>query len=58
MTAASFATYRITRGHAGNPTPTEVRAAAEEHLKGLYDPAAPSHRLDLIRALTHRRAVA
>ena len=50
--AERFAAYRIRRGHAGNPTPTEVRAAAEIELLDLYDPAAPSHRLDLIRALT------
>ena len=52
MSAESFDTYRLRRGHAGNPTPTEVRTAAELELRDLYDPAAPSHRLDLIRALT------
>ena len=52
MSAEAFDTYRLRRGHAGNATPTEVRTAAEVELRDLYDPAAPSHRLDLIRALT------
>ena len=29
MNAAKFDTYRLRRGHAANPTPTEVRTAAE-----------------------------
>ena len=56
MSAATFNTYRLRRGHAGNPTPTEVRTAAELELRDLYDPAAPSHRLDLIRAITTNAA--
>ena len=56
LTAERLTAYRIRRGHAGNPTPTEVRTAAEIELLDLYDPAAPSHRLDLIRALTTKSA--
>ena len=57
MSAAErYAVYILRRGHAGNPTPTEVRAAAEIELLDLYDPAAPSHRFALIRALTTKSA--
>lgn len=53
MSAAErYAVAVLHRGQAGNPTPTEVRRAAELELRDLYDPNAPSHRLDLIRALT------
>ena len=55
MSAVKFDTYRLRRGHAGNPTPTEVQTAAELELRDLYDPNAPSHRLDLIRALNDRK---
>ena len=54
--AERYAVACLRRGHAGNPTPTEVRRAAELQMRDLYDPAAPSHRLDLIRALTTKSA--
>ena len=56
MTPDAFVAYRLRRGHAGNPTPTEVRRAAEIELLDLYDPAAASHRLALIRALNRKAA--
>ena len=57
MSAAErYAAACLRRGHAGNPTPTEVRRAAELQMRDLYDPAAPSHRLDLIRALRRKAA--
>ena len=56
MRSDRLTAYIIHRGQRGNPTPTEVRAAAELELLDLYDPAAPSHRLDLIRALDNGKA--
>jgi hypothetical protein len=43
---------RIARGHGGNPSPSDVRFAAEAALAALpADLEAPHHRLTLYRAL-------
>jgi len=48
---------RIARGNGGNPSPSDVRAAAEAALAALpADLAAPSHRLALYRALNENLA--